>query len=75
VALEVEESEVENSLTGPTDPVERMNRYDSVAKTVKDNEEVSRNRNYDEMGWRNSALRWTLSERAAHTEANHSLPS
>ncbi|MFC6975098.1 hypothetical protein ACFQL1_11190 [Halomicroarcula sp. GCM10025709] len=74
-ALDVDAQNVEKTLTNPSDPVVRMNRYDSVVNAIKENERVSRNRNYDEMGWRNSALRWSLSERAAHIEANHSLPS
>lgn len=74
-ALDIEEEGVEDALTSPDDPIERMNRYDSVVKAIKDSEEVSRNRDYDQMGWRNSALRWALSERAAHIEANQSLPT
>ena len=74
-ALDVDEEDVESALTSPDDPIECMNRYDSVVKAVKDSDDVSRNRDYDEMGWRNSALRWTLSERAAHLQANQSLPT
>lgn len=72
-ALDVDEEDVESALTSPDDPIERMNRYDSVVKAIKDSDEISRNRDYDEMGWRNSALRWSLSERANHIEANKSL--
>jgi hypothetical protein len=74
-ALDVAESDVEHALTGPSSPIERMNRYDLAVKAVKDSDVVTRNRNYDEMGWRNSALRWTLSERATHMEMNQSLPT
>lgn len=73
--LEVSEGEVEDELTDPDDPIERMNRYDSVVKAIKNSEHVSRTRNYDEMGWRNSALRWTLSELGEAVEANESLPA
>ena len=74
-ALDVDEKDVENALTSPDDPIERMILYDSVVKAIKDSDGVSRSRDYDEMGWRNSALRWTLSERAAHLQANQSLPT
>lgn len=73
-ALDVGKADIEDELTGPADPIEQMNRYDKVVKAIKESQEELRSRNYDEMGWRNSALRWTLSERAAHMEANHSLP-
>jgi hypothetical protein len=74
-ALNVDEEDVRSALTSPDDPIERMNRYDSVVNAIKDSDDVSRNRDYDEMGWRNSALRWSLSERAAHLQANQSLPT
>lgn len=74
-ALETEESDVEAALTDPDDPFERMERFDPVVKAIKDNESVSRKRNYDEMGWRNKALRWSLSQRAAHMESNQSITS
>jgi len=64
-ALDVDESAVEEELQEPSDPVERMNRYDKAVKAVKASDAVERNRDYDEMGWRNMALRWTLSQRAA----------
>jgi hypothetical protein len=72
-ALGVARQGVESELTDPEDPIERMNRFDTVVKAIKNSEEVSRRRNYDEMGWRNSALRWCLSERAARMEGNQSL--
>jgi len=74
-ALDIDEGDVESALISPDDPIERMTRYDSVVKAIKDSDVVSRNRDYDEMGWRNSALRWALSERAAHLQANQSLPT
>jgi hypothetical protein len=72
-AMDVDITEVERALTNPDDPIEQMNRLDSIVKSVKECEKVSRERNYDEMGWRNSALRWSLSERATHMEKNQRL--
>lgn len=72
-ALDVDSIEVEDALTDLDDSIEQMNRFDSVVKAVKESVEVSRGRNYDEMGWRNSALRWSLSERATRMEEHQSL--
>jgi len=66
-ALDVEQHEVEEELTEPED-VERMNNYDLVVGAIERNEEVSRNGNYDAMGWRNMAIRWTLSAAAVALE-------
>ena len=72
-ALDTGVGDIEAALTSPDDPIERMSRYDSIVKAIKDSDDVSRDGNYDEMGWRNSALRWALSERAARMEANESI--
>lgn len=72
-ALDIELCRVEEALTNPDDPVDRMNRYDTVLDAVKRSDAVSRNGNYDGMGWRNMALRWTLSKRAVRLEKNESL--
>ena len=72
-ALGVEPPMVENELTGPADPIERMNRYDAVLSAIKRNDAVSRNGDYDKMGWRNMALRWTLTERAVRIEENEAI--
>lgn len=73
--LNVPEDDVEERLTEPDDPIEQMNRYDVVVKAIKNCETVTRERRYDEMGWRNMALRWTLSERATHMSQHHTLES
>lgn len=72
-ALDVPEEDVEEALAVPEDPMERMNLYDVVVKAIKTSEEVSRGREYDEMGWRNMALRWTLSKRATYMTDHHPL--
>ncbi|RJT07164.1 hypothetical protein [Halococcus sp. IIIV-5B] len=72
-ALDIEPSIVEEALTNPDDPVDRMNRYDTVLDAVKRSDTVSRNGDYDGMGWRNMALRWTLSKRGVRLEKNESL--
>ena len=71
--LAVPEDAVEDALTEPEDPFDRMNRYDAVVTAIKASDEVSRGREYDEMGWRNMALRWTLSKRATHMTDHHPL--
>lgn len=72
-ALDVSPAEVEEELTGPTDPVDRMNSYDSAVKAIKESDQVSRNGDYDEMGWRNMALKWELSEQAVRIERNEAI--
>lgn len=72
-ALDSERGEVESELMEPNGPIERMNRFDTVVKAIKESEVVARNGEYDEMGWRNSALRWSLSKRATRMEANQPL--
>lgn len=74
-ALEVSQQDVEEALTQPTDVIDQMNRYDAAVKAIKASDGVSRRLEYDEMGWRNSALRWSLSERAARIGLNESLPT
>jgi hypothetical protein len=74
-ALDEDTLSVEDALTEPGDSFERMLRFDDVIKAVKRSDAVSRNGNYDEMGWRNFALKWTLSERGVRMERNESLVS
>lgn len=74
VTLDVSEDEVVSSLSDPEDPIVQMNRYDKVVKAIKETDQVSRTREYDEMGWRNMALRWTLTELGEAVQANESLP-
>ena len=54
-------------------PVERMNKFDSAAKAIVDHSEVERGREYEPMGWRNVANRYTLTRRAVAIEDNHSM--
>ncbi|WP_152420535.1 hypothetical protein [Halococcus thailandensis] len=72
-ALNDDASSVEDELTEPSDSFERMLSYDDVVKAIKQSDDVSRDRDYDEMGWRNFALKWTLSQRAVRIERNESL--
>ncbi|MCU4971130.1 hypothetical protein OB955_00055 [Halobacteria archaeon AArc-m2/3/4] len=55
------------------DPVERMNNFDSAVKAIIAHDEIERGRNYEPMGWRNVANRYTLTQRAAAIEDNHSV--
>ena len=53
------------------DPVKRMNNFDSAVKAVMAHNEVERGRDYEPMGWRNVANRYTLTQRATAIEDNH----
>ncbi|GGM52790.1 hypothetical protein GCM10009006_37410 [Haloarcula argentinensis] len=55
------------------DPVERMNNFDSAAKAIIDHNGVERDRDYEPMGWRNVANRYTLTQKAVAVEDNHSV--
>lgn len=55
------------------DPIERMNNLDSGVNAIISHDEVERGRNYEPMGWRNVANRYTLTQRAAAIEDNHSV--
>lgn len=55
------------------DPVERMNNFDVAAKAVEDHDQVERQREYEPMGWRNVANRYTLTQMAKRIEENHSV--
>ena len=74
-ALDEDVSSIEDELTEPGDPFERMLSYDDVIKAIKKSEEVSIEGDYDEMGWRNFATKWTLSRRATRMGRNESLTS
>ncbi|WP_336001461.1 hypothetical protein [Halorientalis halophila] len=63
-ALEVDEGNVEEAILGEPDPVERLDRYETAVTAIIESDEVERGREYDVMGWRNSANRWGLSSRA-----------
>jgi len=54
-------------------PVERMNGFDSAATAIIDHSEVKRDRDYEPMGWRNVANRYTLTRRAVAIEDNYSV--
>ena len=72
--LEVDPFDVEEALVGPDDPVECMVQFDSLIETIKESDEVERKLEYDQVGWRNRANRWTLSATAKRIEENESLP-
>lgn len=73
-ALGIEPGDLEGFLQEPTDPIEQMNRYDKAVQAVKEADEVSVTKEYDRMGWRNTANRWTLSSYAVRLEENERLP-
>lgn len=55
------------------DPVERMNNYDTAVSSVINHDDVGRGREYEPMGWRNVANRYTLTQMATAIENNHSV--
>lgn len=55
------------------DPVKRMNNFDSAVKAIIAHDEIDCGRNYEPMGWRNVANRYTLTQRAAAIEDNYSM--
>jgi hypothetical protein len=63
-ALEVKPEMVEEEITQYSDPVKRMDRYETVVEAIIESDEVQRSGNYDLIGWRNAANRWGLSKRA-----------
>lgn len=71
--LEVVPSAVEEVLTQRQDQFERMDDFDGVIASIKASEEVARGGEYDQMGWRNFANKWTLSRQAARMEQNEAL--
>lgn len=72
--LEIDPPDVEGALVEPDDPVECMMQFDTLIEAIKESDEVERKREYDQIGWRNRANRWTLSETAKRVEENESLP-
>ncbi|MFC6906916.1 hypothetical protein [Halalkalicoccus tibetensis] len=74
--LDIPPESVESELTAIDETNEdldatfdRMTQFDAVVAAIKDSDEFSRQKNYDQMGWRNRAHRWTLSEQAVRVEA------
>lgn len=69
---DVPELEAEDQLQ-LDDPVVRMNNFDVAAKAVVDHERIEQRREYEPMGWRNVANRYTLTQKAKAIEDNHSV--
>lgn len=72
--LEVPSSEVEQALVEDDDHVECMEQFDRLVEAIRESDDVERGVDYDQVGWRNRANRWSLSETAKHIEDNESLP-
>lgn len=64
---------VEDALTNPTDYIERIERFDGVVSAIIENDEVSRGRGYEPMGWRNTANKWVLTRTAKARKENEPL--
>ena len=71
-AVDVEVS-LEDTLTNPTDHIERIVRFDDVVTAVIESDDVSRGRAYEPMGWRNAANKWVLTTTAKARKENESL--
>jgi len=65
---------IEDALTNPTDHIERIERFDDVVSAIIESDEVSRRREYEPMGWRNTANKWVLTRTAKARKENESLP-
>jgi hypothetical protein len=72
--LDVPPSDVERALVGFDDIIECMEQFDELVESIKESDEVSREVEFDQVGWRNRANRWALSETAKNIEENESLP-
>lgn len=70
--LDIEFS-IEDALTKPTDPIERIERFDDVVSAIIESDEVSRRREYEPMGWRNTANKWVLTTTAKARKENEPL--
>lgn len=66
---------IEDVLTNPTDHIERIERFDEVVSAIIESDEVSRRREYEPMGWRNTANKWVLTKTARARKENESLTS
>ena len=64
---------VEDALTNPTDYIERIERFDAIVSAIIENDEVSREREYEPTGWRNTANKWVLTKTAKARKENESL--
>lgn len=71
--LGVSPADVEQALVSFDDVIECMEQFDELIESIKESDEVSRGVEYDRVGWRNRANRWSLSETAKHVEENQSL--
>jgi len=67
-ALDVDPPDVEEAVTTPADPVDRMKNYDTAVAQIEQSDDVERGRDYDRLGWRNRANRWALSSHAKQFE-------
>lgn len=72
--LDAESPEVEQALVAPDDTIECMEQFDDLVTAIKKSDEVVRGLDYDQVGWRHRANRWTLSKTAQRVEVNESLP-
>lgn len=72
--LDIPPVDVEEALIEDDDPVTSMELFDGLVEAIKASDVVERGVDYDQMGWRNRANQWSLSETATHIEENESLP-
>jgi len=71
--LDVPPEYVEEALREPDDPFDRMNQYSRLVTQIKESPNVEHRGEYDEMGWRRAALKYSLSDHAVHLVRNESL--
>lgn len=66
-------SQVEEAIQAPADPVTRMERLDIAVEAVEESDHVDKGANYEPMGWRNPANKYTLTRHWYETSVNASL--
>ncbi|WP_254538705.1 hypothetical protein [Halomarina litorea] len=65
-ALDVSPENLEDAMASGEE-AERMNKLDKVVGAIKDSDEVEKGEGYDQIGFRNGALRYRLTHKAAGT--------
>lgn len=71
--LSVPQSGVERALREPSDPMERVSRYDDVVQALTHAGAMPDDPDFCAMGWRSMAYRWQLSRHATRVARNRSL--
>jgi hypothetical protein len=71
--LDVAPSRVEEALIEPEDVADIMDQFDDLVEAIKEQATFSRGLEYDQIGWRYQANRWSLTETATRIQNNRSI--